>query len=122
MSLVLLVALMPLVPPLPRAGANGRWTLEKRRPLCSLLAAQGKVQFLATWGGRLVQRGLPAPHACAGRLAGTVRCQTLTIDHLRPQAQRSRRRFGRSVERRSSLCGGRCAARRGVRRESCCGG
>jgi len=97
------VPLVPLVPPLLRAGANGPWTLAERRPHCSLLAAQGKVQLLATRGGRHVQWGLPAPHACAGGLSGMVRGQKLTTDHLCPQAQRPRRRFARSFERHVSL-------------------
>ena len=121
-SLVLLVPLVPLGTPLLRAGANGRWMLAKRRPHCPLLAAQGKVRLLATRGGRHVQRGLPAPRACAGGISGTVRGQNLTTDHVCPPAQRLRRRLLRSVERHGSLCGGRCAARRGARRDLLCGG
>ena len=121
-SLVLLVPLVPLVTPLLRAGANGRWTLAERRPHFPLLAAQGKVRLLATRGGRHVQRGLPAPRACAGGLSGTVCGQKLTTDHLCPQAQRLRRRFAWSFEGHGSLCGGRCAAQRGALRESLCGG
>jgi len=121
-SLVQVVPLVPLVPPLLQAGANGRGTLAERRPRCTLLAAHEKVQSLATRGGRHVQRGLPAPNWCAGGVCGTVRAQILTTDHLSPQAQPPQRRFARIVERHGELCGERRAARRGARRESWCGG